>query len=129
MVSTDRDRLPKFSFEVPKGYYWLLERGLVGFAPFTALQPWHYLDHQSVFWADERWPSGQQIGRLFTFAKRQDSDDLACFSLSGERVDGIAVIHGWTNSGFTLMAMHRDIWTWLKSVVDDIAAWSERSPT
>lgn len=31
--------LPEFDFIDPKGYLWLVERQLVGFAPLSALQP------------------------------------------------------------------------------------------
>lgn len=119
------DLLPTFDFAVPSGYRWLLERGLVGAQPFTALQPWHYLGGGEVFEPSQRWPKGPIPDRLVAFARRQDSDDLACFQLRGGKVTGIAVIHGWTPEGYALVASHDTFWDWLKSVVDDIAGWAE----
>jgi len=116
---------PQFSFPVPKGYLWLLERGLVGFEPLSRLQPWHYLDAGGAFDVTQRWPQGPHPDQLVAFAKRQDRDDLACFSISSGLVTGVVVIHGWTPEGYSVLATHQTFWIWLKSVVDDIAEWSE----
>jgi hypothetical protein len=108
---------------LPPGYRWLLDRGLVGHAPFTQLQPWHYLPPDQCFWASDRWP-GVTDKRLFAFAKRQDCDDLACFvAIGSHSVQGIALIHGWTGNGYDLCQEFDDFWVWLKHVVDDIADW------
>jgi hypothetical protein len=119
--------IPRFDFPVPKGYRWIIDRGLVGFEPFTGLQPWHYLDATSVFEANQRWPHGPIPDRLVAFAKRQDNDDLACFRVQDGRVVDIAVIHGWTSEGYTVVAEHLTFWDFLKLVVDDLAEWSERA--
>lgn len=117
--------LDSFGFPVPKGYTWLLERGLVSYEPFGSLQPWHYLDAASAFDASQRWPNGPVRDRLIAFAKRQDTDDLACFRVREREVLGVALIHGWTPEGYALVTQYDSFWTWLKAVVDDVAAWAE----
>lgn len=108
---------------LPSGYRWLLDRGLVGYEAFTQLQPWHYLPLEQCFWASERWP-GVTNKRLIVFSKRQDCDDLACFVVAEDNtVNGVALIHGWTGSGYDLCREFNDFWAWLKYVVDDIADW------
>ncbi|MCK4145036.1 hypothetical protein HI806_14535 [Ralstonia solanacearum] len=108
---------------LPSGYRWLLDRALVGYEPFTQLQPWHYLPLEQCFWASDRWP-GVTNKRLLAFAKRQDCDDLACFVAAGNNtIQGIALIHGWTASGYDFYQEFDDFWAWLKHVVDDIAGW------
>ncbi|WP_367188819.1 hypothetical protein [Burkholderia sp. Ed8] len=108
---------------VPSGYKWLLEKALVGYEPFTQLQPWHYLPLEQCFWASDRWP-GVTDKRLLAFAKRQDCDDLACFVVAADdSVQSIALIHGWTGSGYELCQEFPDFWAWLKHIVDDIADW------
>jgi hypothetical protein len=58
------------------------------------------------------------------FSKRQDCDDLACFVIAADNtVSGVALIHGWTASGYDLRREFDDFWAWLKYVVDDIAGW------
>jgi hypothetical protein len=108
---------------LPSGYQWLLDRALVGYEPFTQLQPWHYLPLQQTFWASDRWP-GVTDKRLFVFAKRQDCDDLACFVVAADNTaQGVALIHGWTGNGYEISKEFSDFWAWLKQVVDDIADW------
>ena len=108
---------------LPSGYKWLVDRALVGYEPFTQLQPWHYLPLDQCFWASDRWPNVTDK-RLLAFAKRQDCDDLACF-IVGDRggIQGIALIHGWTPSGYDFDREFTDFWAWLKYVVDEIANW------
>lgn len=108
---------------VPSGYRWLLDRALIGYEPFTQLQPWHYLPLEQCFWASDRWP-GVTDKRLFAYAKRQDCDDLACFIVAVDgTVKGIVLIHGWTGDGFEFCHEFPDFWAWLKHVVDDIDNW------
>jgi hypothetical protein len=120
----DATRSCSFAFAVPRGYWWLLQRGLVGYDQFTALQPWHYLDRVSAFSVSERWPSVSGGSDLFAFARRQDCDDLACFKVEAGSVAGIVIVHGWTAVGYEVVIEYQNFWEWLKSVVDDIAEWS-----
>lgn len=118
-------RRPSFDFKVPRGYCWLLERGVFGFGPFGPLQPWYLLDSQGTFSVSERWPGGDSGSDLFAFAKRQDNDDLACFEVIGKSVKAIVLVHGWTGSGYSVVARYDTVWDWAKAVVDDVAEWSE----
>ncbi|GBH23879.1 MULTISPECIES: hypothetical protein [Burkholderia] len=108
----------------PIGYQWLIDRKMVGFEPFTQLQPWHYLPPEHQFWASERWP-GVTEKLLYAFAKRQDCDDLACFVVAADNaVKGIALIHGWTGNGYEVGREFVDFWEWMKHVIDDVAEWA-----
>jgi hypothetical protein len=108
---------------MPKGYQWLIDRGLVGFEPFTQLQPWHYMPPEQCFWATDRWPN-ISTKQLFVFAKRQDNDDLACISFDENRnINGLVLIQGWTPSGFDLVVEFSDFWLWMQHVIQDIADW------
>jgi hypothetical protein len=116
-----------FGFEPPKGYQWLLEQRLVGFSPFSALQPWYYLEGDQIFKVNERWPKGPYNGALVAFARRQDNDDIACFHVEKGDIKAVVVINGWTGSGYDVLQRYDSFWAWLKSVVDDIAEWVENS--
>jgi hypothetical protein len=98
---------------------------LVGFVPFSALQPWFYVDAAATFDAVEKWPNAPSRGHLAVFARRQDNDDLACFELSEGVVTGVVVIHGWTGNGYSIVARYSTFWEWLRAVVVDIREWCE----
>jgi len=123
-VSESTAGTPSFDFSVPKAYAWLLERRLVGFMPFSALQPWHYLDSESVIDVTARWPGRSNArGRLVAFARRQDCDDLACFEIQGGQVTGVALVNAWTPEGYAIVERYEDMWCWLAAAVQDIAQW------
>jgi hypothetical protein len=113
-------RQPTFGFQVPKGYMWLLERGLIGFDPFGPLQPWHYLPRENAIDVHEIWRR-LSVYPVVAFAKRQDCDDYACFEIKGNRVSKIVEIEGSTSSGYTVLQEHATFWSWVKSIIDDIA--------
>jgi hypothetical protein len=108
---------------LPKGYYWLIEQSLVGFEPFTTLQPWYYVKNNEMFFVNEKWPEHQRSHLLIAFARRQDNDDIACFILSDGDIDKVVLIHGWTATGYSEIKNYNSFWAWLKDVVDDIAEW------
>ncbi|MBN7129618.1 hypothetical protein G0D91_29360 [Burkholderia multivorans] len=109
---------------MPVGYHWLIDQRIVGFEPFTQLQPWHYLPPEHGFWASDRWP-GVTNKLLYAFAKRQDCDDLACVIVSSDNtVTGVALIHGWTDAGYEVCCEFASFWEWLKHVIDDVSEWA-----
>lgn len=110
-------------FDYPAEYKWLVERGIAGFGPFTELQPWYFTPEDQSFWATEHWPNISNRN-LFVFARRQDNDELACFSFDANgNIDGIKVIQGWTDKGFEILKEFSTFWEWLKFVIDDMADW------
>jgi hypothetical protein len=124
-MKSDKSTVPLFPFTVPLSYSWLVNRGLVGFTPNTALQPWYFLPHGEAFSVTDVWKSDTDKSKLFAFARRQDCDDLACFSFEGDDAPNeVVVVHGWTPEGYAILGRYDSIWTWLKSVVDDIEAWT-----
>lgn len=118
-------RVPTLPFRAPAGYEWLVARGLAGFEPNTALQPWYLLPAEEVFSVSDRWPQPKNAGEVYAFARRQDSDDLACFAVVQESHEpNVLLIHGWTPEGYEVVARFDSIWDWLRSVIDDIREWS-----
>jgi hypothetical protein len=126
-TAMNNDETPIFEFEIPIGYKWLIDHGLIGFSANTSLQPWHYLPSRHVFDLNERWPSGPSNTRLVAFAKRQDSDDLACFDVVERKAGCVVLVHGWTSEGYQVERRYQTFWDWLKSVVDDIGKWAEQA--
>lgn len=113
-------RDPDLDIIVPRGYSWLLDRGVIGYEN-SGLEPWYYLDKNNIIHVTDVWPAGSYKGRLVAFARRYDNDDLACFAIEAQHVKSIVVVHGWTDTGYDLVASYDTFWEWLKSVIDDIA--------
>jgi hypothetical protein len=116
---------PKFLFKAPNGYYWLIKQNLIGFEPFTILQPWYYVDNENFFSLKNKWPNGPSENELVAFAKRQDNDYLSCFEISNNNVIKILLVNGWTENGYDILKSYSNFWEWLKGVIDDVAEWSE----
>jgi hypothetical protein len=114
---------PEINLVPPAGYQWLIERAIVGFEPFSQIQPWYFTTEKESFWATDRWPNLTDK-RLYVFARRQDNDCLACFSMTDNQEDiKIVLIQGWTAQGYTIVKEYSNFWAWFKSVIDDIAEW------
>ena len=111
-----------FGFKVPPGYRWLVERGVMT-SINSPLEPWFLLDRsQKNVTSDQRFEGSTQR-RLVSFARRRDTDDIACFRVNAQNeVDGIALVHGWVpGGGDQVVATYDSFWDWLHSVVNDIA--------
>lgn len=48
----------------PKGYYWLLERNLISYETFGALQPWLYLPKEHQFNLNDKWGTTDCFNRI-----------------------------------------------------------------
>jgi hypothetical protein len=105
-------------------YRWLIDKGLVGYEPFTALQPWYFLPEGELFFVTDRWPDGASAVPLLAFARRQDCDDIACLKESSGNALEVVNIQGWTSCGYEIIKAYPTFWEWFKSVIDDIAQWS-----
>ena len=103
------------------GYRWLIDRGLVGFEPFTALQPWFFEPQDSQFFVSERWPDGPSEAPLLVFARRQDCDDLACLKAGSGNALEVVTIQGWTSGDYEIIETYPTFWDWVKSAIDNIA--------
>ena len=118
---------PTFDFPIPVGYDWLLNVGLITFHPSSPLQPWYYVDENESFDATSTWPEGKYKDRLIVFARRQDTDDMACFAVKEGTVLAIVEIHAWTEHGYDVTVSHTIFWDWFRSIIDDIEEVAEAS--
>ena len=107
----------------PRGYKWIIQQGWVGYAECTGLQPWYFLEERKQFVVTEKWANGSFPGTLIAFARRQDNDEIACFVIEALTATQIVIVNGWTSSGYDVLHTYSSFWEWMKSVIDDIAAW------
>lgn len=102
-----------------------------------SLTPWHLLDGDQTNSGFRREflteASGGSIPErdMLPFAHRQDCDDVAGFVVDAEQVrDEVIVVHltyrgGPEVPGYPSVQRFANFWEWLKSVIDDTAAWCD----
>lgn len=125
MAASGEGEAPEFGFELPVGYVWLQRSGLVQYKEFSKLEPWYFLDRREAFEVTNAWPNGPYAGRLVGYARRQDCDDIACFAIASGVVKGVVLIEGWQNDSYVVLGEYPTFWDWVKSVIDDVAAWTD----
>ena len=111
---------PQFDFEIPAAYDTLLNRGLISFGDSSPLRPWYYLSQERVIEMQKEWPAVGFANRLVAFARRDDSDDVACFEVVAGRVAGVRLVHAWTPEGYKPLDLYESFWDWVRAVVDDV---------
>jgi hypothetical protein len=114
---------------LPLPLRWIRAHGL------RALPPWHFIDVANEAPSFRREfqkevSGGARPERDFLpFARRQDNDDVAGFVVeAGVVTDRVIAVHltwigGAERPGYPAIARYADVWEWLKSVIDDTAAW------
>ena len=114
----------RHSCEPAGGYVWAIQHEMFGFSEFSQLEPWHFCSFEEIVPLYQRWPRASKEPDCVPFARRQDRDDLACFSLHGSPV--IRVVH--YNLGpptiWKTEREHGNFWDWVKAVIGDVEVWS-----
>jgi hypothetical protein len=113
--------------QAPPEYVWLVQHRTLGFNAFSQLEPWQFCNVEEILPLSTRWPAAAIKRELIPFARRQGSDDLACFEFVEGRVTRICHIH--YNLGKPVyVEFHKEyatIWDWLKAVLGDMKVWLE----
>jgi len=68
---------------------------------------------------NSRYPSR----RVFCFAERQDTDDVACVVLEpgpNEHIGDVLLIHDFASVGSEVDAAFPNFWVWFKAAIDDV---------
>lgn len=118
----DHNVVEKFQEWPP--YKELSAGGVAGYQPFTGLQPWYLIPPEKMFDANEVWSSSGASACLLAFARRQDSDDIACAEISDGAVDEIVVIEGWSGGAYSVLATFGSFAEWLATVQADVEEWA-----
>lgn len=101
-------------FEYPAGIHKVVELGLVD------LDWWWILE--AAFAGDythgmaRRYPER----KLVPFAKRSDSDDVACFEV--DKPGKVEIIHDFADPGWEQREEYDDFWSWFEAAVADMVA-------
>lgn len=103
-------------YKYPEGYKKLVELGLVDF------DIWYLIESEQAtrryYDLKKRFPKRQ----LIPFARRDDSDDIACFEIGQE--NKVHIIHDFTTEGFEQREVYQDIWEWLVFVINKMREYN-----
>jgi len=103
--------------EKPQGFNYPLQFNRVVESGLGDLEPWYWLEGQSLrgtlLGLMERYPER----RLIPFARRQDNDDVACWQVDTR--DEVFVIHDFASSGWEQRAQFSTFYDWLRRAVED----------
>ncbi|WOH20018.1 hypothetical protein IRJ34_06755 [Paenarthrobacter sp. GOM3] len=109
--------LPR-NFEYPSFYRNLVELNL------TNLEPWRILHDQLLtrraVGLSERYPS--RI--LVPFARRVDSDDIACWDIDAG-YGAVSVVHDFANPGWEQKEEYEDIIGWFRKAIEDLIEFEQ----
>ncbi len=99
-------------FQYPASYIKAMELNLVDF------DFWYFMTKEQVFTRInglmKRYPSR----RLVPFARRDDSDDIACFEVGKEYK--VQIIHDFASEGYEQQGEYDRFWDWMKSALDEL---------
>jgi len=103
------DLIPSW-FEYPKEFLKIIN------LPIVNITPWYILEgeflRQKFNGLKERFPASD----LVPFAKRDDNDDVACWSKDDPKK--IVVIHDFASQGWEITRVYNTFWEWFKDAVD-----------
>lgn len=95
----------------------------------TQLEPWYFLGAEELSLVRAGLVVRYPLRDLLPFARRQDSDDVACFDLEARRGDpGVLLIHDHAEPGWELGGELASFWDWFRQAVEDLITWSEEGP-
>lgn len=99
-------------FEYPEPYIKIIELNLLDF------DFWYIMNEkQALTRLDglrERYPERY----LVPFARRDDSDDVACFDL--KEPNKVQIIHDFASSGYEQRRTYADLWEWLQDAIQEM---------
>jgi hypothetical protein len=103
------ERLPQW-FKYPDEFIKIVDLGIVN------LKPWYIMEGdtlvQKTIGINQRFPKLE----LVPFAKRDDNDDVACWSKNNP--SQVVVVHDFSEDGWENVETYGIFWDWFKTAVD-----------
>jgi len=113
----------RFKVSQCNSYDWILNEKLISTMGDSPISPWYHVNDEEIKWLNDK------NLNLLLFARRQDCDDIACFEILNDRINSIYVVEGWQGNGYEVINIYDNIWSWLKSVIDDLSFLAQQPPT
>jgi hypothetical protein len=105
------EHLPHW-FKYPAEFKKIIDLGIVN------LKPWYVLEGdallQKITGINQRFPKTE----LVPFAKRDDNDDVACWSKNTPHK--VVVVHDFSDDGWENVEAYDKFWDWFKAAVNDM---------
>ena len=106
-------------FSYPNGILKIIELNLVDF------DLWYLMQQEQAILRikglKERYPSR----KLIPFARRDDSDDIACFEVG--KKDRVQIIHDFSSEGYEQRKEYACFWNWFRDAVNEMIDQDERN--
>ena len=99
-------------FQYPKSFVKAVELNLVDF------EFWYIMTNDQVFTRINGLTKRYPNRKLVPFARRDDSDDIACFEVGKELK--VQIIHDFASEGYEQRGEYDDFWSWMKAAVDEL---------
>ena len=102
------------NYVYPAEFVKIVELNLVDF------EIWYLMSNEQVNIRIEGLKSGYPSRNLIPFARRDDSDDIACFEV--EKGNSVQIIHDFAGEGFEQRKEYKCFWDWFRDAIDEMIA-------
>ncbi|AET59190.1 hypothetical protein HPL003_12165 [Paenibacillus terrae HPL-003] len=105
------------TFEYPESFQKVVELNLIDY------DLWYLMSNEQVLTRIEGLKNRYPNRKLIPFARRDDSDDIACFEIG--KADKVEIIHDFTGVGYEQRKEFETFWDWFKSAIDEMVEYNE----
>lgn len=102
------------NYVYPAEFVKIVELNLVDF------EIWYLMSNEQVNIRIEGLKSRYSSRNLIPFARRDDSDDIACFEV--EKGNSVQIIHDFAGEGFEQRKEYKCFWDWFRDAIDEMIA-------
>ncbi|MDE5908326.1 MAG: hypothetical protein K2H52_06270 [Lachnospiraceae bacterium] len=102
------------NYVYPAEFVKIVELNLVDF------EIWYLMSNEQVNTRIKGLKSRYPSRNLIPFARRDDSDDIACFEV--EKGNSVQIIHDFAGEGFEQRKEYKCFWDWFRDAIDEMIA-------
>lgn len=102
------------NYVYPAEFIKIVELNLVDF------DMWYLMNSEQVDIRIKGLKSRYPSRNLIPFARRDDSDDIACFEV--EKGNSVQIIHDFAGEGFEQRKEYKCFWDWFRDAIDEMIA-------
>lgn len=99
-------------FQYPSSFVKAVELNLLDF------EFWYFMTNEQVSTRINGLMKRYPNRKLVPFARRDDSDDIACFEVGKE--PKVQIIHDFASEGYEQRGEYEGFWDWMKMAVDEL---------
>ncbi|MFQ3646414.1 MAG: hypothetical protein SNJ54_00400 [Anaerolineae bacterium] len=108
----DVTRFTDFSpLKLPDGYFRIFELGL------SHIHPWVFLSTSEALTLYQELRRQYPDQHYVPFARRRDTDDVACIAPLSENPDRVLLVHVFATAGWEIDEAYDSFWSWYRDAV------------